>query len=328
MRKNRHALLTAAIAAGQFSCLADRPASVGTGAVTPAIAAEPVRLLTADAVCPLAAVAAFPGIGTAPETVAKPPAASIEQSVSCLYDDEARVTLPDGTRWSFYGYESEAEGACVAFLLPETKPPPEPGAQAYIISRKEVREARAAKQDVLTHLFGDQAPTVMRFNRLDPRFAYAGRKIWVPQLPDGRTEYAPLPEVYVPALKYPKYIVVDIKRQFMGLYECGSLIASFPISSGTKTRGPKGESYQTPTGLFRVLAKDADHESSKYPEPDGGAPMPHAVKFISSGYWFHGGDLVGYAASHGCIRLLYEDAPKVFAWADIGTPVRVSKSLD
>jgi len=37
-------------------------------------------------------------------------------------------------------------------------------------------------------------------------------------------------------------------------------------------------------------------------------------------YFLHGGILPSYDASHGCVRLIYENSIFVFNWAEIGTP--------
>jgi len=111
-----------------------------------------------------------------------------------------------------------------------------------------------------------------------------------------------------------------LDRQFAGAYEGGELVASYPMSSGK-------EGFRTPTGNYGVTKKDEDHVSSKYPEPDGGWPMPWALRFKGTLYWMHGGDLPGYPASHGCVRLFPRDAEALFSWAEIGTPVRVVRSL-
>jgi len=195
----------------------------------------------------------------------------------------------------------------------------EPESRDYVITKQDKDEAKKASKDVFAYLFGESAANVARFNRLDPHFAYVGRKIRVPELPP-ETVYTPMPERYEPALERPKFILIDLGKQFLGLYECGYLAASYPISSGQ-------ESHRTPAGDFAVLGKVVDHKSSVYPEPHGGAPMPHALRFRWWSYWIHGGDLVGYPASHGCIRVMYEDAKKIFAWAEIGVPVKIVKKL-
>jgi lipoprotein-anchoring transpeptidase ErfK/SrfK len=197
--------------------------------------------------------------------------------------------------------------------------PVEPESREYVVTKQDKEEAKKAGKDIFAYLFADSAANVSRFNRLDPRFAYVGRKIRVPELP-AETLYTPMPERYDPALQSPKYILIDLSKQFLGLYECGYLAASYPISSGQ-------ESHRTPAGDTSVMTKVVNHKSSVYPEPYGGAPMPHALRIRGWSYWIHGGDLVGYPASHGCIREMYDDAKKVFSWADIGTPVKIVKKL-
>ncbi len=199
-------------------------------------------------------------------------------------------------------------------------PPAEPKWTSHKVTAQEVRAARTAKTDVLTHVFGAKAANVARFNRLDARFVWAGRVLRVPDLPDGAV-YTPLPASYAPAASERKYILIDLGRQFLGAYENGRLAASYPISSGRSGHG-------TPPGNYRVTLKDADHASSVYPEPDGGWPMPWALRFRSSEYWIHSGDLVGYPASHGCVRMFDADAKALFGWAEVGTPVRVVRSFD
>jgi hypothetical protein len=201
-----------------------------------------------------------------------------------------------------------------------TAPPAEPSFTVRRVRRADIDAARAAGTDVFAHLFGDRAGAVARFNRLDPRFAWAGRRIRVPDLPAG-ADYVPLPAERPDLAGDEKAILIVLDRQFLGAYERGRLASSYPISSGK-------EGHETPTGRFRVTRKDADHASSRYPEPDGGWPMPWALRFYRSEYWIHGGDLVGHPASHGCVRLFPADAEALFAWAGIGTRVRILASLD
>lgn len=198
--------------------------------------------------------------------------------------------------------------------------PPEPRWTVHRVTRDEVRAAEAAGVTIYAHLFGVRASVVARFNRLDARFVRAGRRLRVPDLPAG-ADYVPLPARYPASDAEPRSILIVLDRQFLGAYEYGALVASYPVSSGR-------EGYATPTGTrFRVTRKDADHHSSVYPEPDGGWPMPWALRFYRSEYWIHGGELVGHPASHGCVRLFPEDAERLFGWAEIGTAVRVVRTL-
>lgn len=72
----------------------------------------------------------------------------------------------------------------------------------------------------------------------------------------------------------------------------------------------------TPTGLFRVRWKDADHVSNEYREP-----MPHAVFFTTTGIAFHEGALTG--GSHGCVHLSAADAKHYFDQLQHGAKVAV-----
>ena len=106
--------------------------------------------------------------------------------------------------------------------------------------------------------------------------------------------------------KLPQFILIDVDQQCLGLYEYGRLIHLFPISSGA--RG-------TPARAFVILSKEKDHYSTKYDN----AWMPYSLRLFGD-YFLHGGILPSYAASHGCVRLIYENAVFVYNWARIGTP--------
>ncbi len=198
---------------------------------------------------------------------------------------------------------------------PKVQMPAPPRVKAYTVTYKDILDAKKAGVDVYTHLYGAKANGVRRFNHLDPAYIWPGSVLQVPTLADG-DDYSPMPAFYPPAEQEAKYILVALNLQFMGLYEHGKLVASYPICSGKP-------GHSTPTLEFKVLDKNATLVSNKYPEPNGGAPMPWASAFLGTAYWFHGGDMVGYRASHGCVRMFKEDAEKLFAWDEIGTPGRI-----
>ena len=79
--------------------------------------------------------------------------------------------------------------------------------------------------------------------------------------------------------------------------------------------GRKG--HRTPTGVFTVLQKDKDHVSSTYK----GAKMPYMERLTWSGIALHAGNLPGYPASHGCIRLPLDFAHKLFSISHLGMVV-------
>jgi hypothetical protein len=118
-----------------------------------------------------------------------------------------------------------------------------------------------------------------------------------------------LPEYMEITSQLPQFILIDTGQQCLGLYEYGTLVKLFPISSGR---------HGTPTRKFVLLSKEKDHYSTEYDN----AWMPYSMR-IFGGYFIHGGILPSYPASHGCVRMIYENAIVVYNWAKVGTPGEV-----
>jgi len=112
----------------------------------------------------------------------------------------------------------------------------------------------------------------------------------------------------------PLVIVVSLNNQTVTAYDNGKVIAKSPISSGMN-------GHPTPTGIFSILEKNRSHFSNLY----GGAPMPFMQRLTNSGIALHAGDLPGYPASHGCIRLPYSFARNLFGITDVGARVIISE---
>ena len=72
--------------------------------------------------------------------------------------------------------------------------------------------------------------------------------------------------------------------------------------------------------MFAILEKNKDHRSSLYDD----AEMPNMQRITWNGIALHGGPLPGYAASHGCIRMPFGFAEKLFDRTRIGMRVIVS----
>jgi lipoprotein-anchoring transpeptidase ErfK/SrfK len=135
-------------------------------------------------------------------------------------------------------------------------------------------------------------------------------KIFVPL--DYSIEPKILPEFLSGAAKHEKYILIDRRQQYLGLYEWGDLKYVYPISSGTSKR--------TPLKKFVVSYMDETHNSTIYDQ----APMDHALH-IGNGYFIHEGIVPGYAASHGCIRIFPLHARFLFyQWAKPGIPGKIT----
>jgi hypothetical protein len=111
----------------------------------------------------------------------------------------------------------------------------------------------------------------------------------------------------------PILVYVDLGRQRATVYRNGVRIAVSTISSG-KT------GHDTPTGVFTILQKNKDHRSSTY----NNAPMPYMQRLTWKGVALHAGNLPGYPASHGCVRLPLEFAKLLFDNMPMGGTVVIA----
>jgi hypothetical protein len=111
----------------------------------------------------------------------------------------------------------------------------------------------------------------------------------------------------------PIMAIVSIKSQQVTFYDADGWILRAPVSTGVKER-------ETPAGVFAVVEKEKDHHSSMYDD----AWMPNMQRITWNGVALHGGPLPGYAASHGCVRMPYGFAEKLFDKTWIGMRVIIS----
>ncbi|MGA7012531.1 MAG: L,D-transpeptidase [Pseudolabrys sp.] len=111
----------------------------------------------------------------------------------------------------------------------------------------------------------------------------------------------------------PIMAIVSIKSQEVTFYDAEGWILRAPVSTGTTGR-------ETPAGIFAVIEKDKDHHSSLYDD----AWMPNMQRITWNGIALHGGPLPGHAASHGCVRMPYDFAEKLFDKTWIGMRVIIS----
>jgi hypothetical protein len=115
------------------------------------------------------------------------------------------------------------------------------------------------------------------------------------------------------APKGPIVMIVSLPEQLAYVYRNGVVIGVTTVSTGKK-------GHETPTGVFTILQKNADHYSSIY----DAAPMPYMQRLTWSGVALHAGRLPGYPASHGCVRMPYEFARLLYAESATGITVVVS----
>jgi hypothetical protein len=115
------------------------------------------------------------------------------------------------------------------------------------------------------------------------------------------------------ALGEPILAIVSIKTQMVTFYDADGWMMRAPVSTGVKDR-------ETPAGIFAVIEKDKDHHSTMYDD----AWMPNMQRITWNGVALHGGPLPGYAASHGCVRMPYGFAEKLFDKTRIGMRVIIA----
>jgi hypothetical protein len=111
----------------------------------------------------------------------------------------------------------------------------------------------------------------------------------------------------------PVLAVVSLHNQRITVYDANGWILRAPVSSGQRGR-------ETPAGIFSIIQKEAEHYSNLYDD----AFMPHMQRITWSGIALHGGALPGYPASHGCVRMPFDFAARLFDLTQIGLRVIVA----
>ena len=107
--------------------------------------------------------------------------------------------------------------------------------------------------------------------------------------------------------------MVSLREQKLDVYRGTGLVISSKVSSGKR-------GYDTKAGVFSILEKQRYHHSNLF----SGAPMPWMQRLTWSGTALHAGIVPGYPASHGCVRLPFSFAPKLFQITTLGENVVVT----
>jgi hypothetical protein len=128
----------------------------------------------------------------------------------------------------------------------------------------------------------------------------------------GRSE-RPIESIESRSAGEPIMAIVSLRDQRITVYDAKGWIMRAPVSSGQKGR-------ETPAGIFSVIQKEEDHYSNLYDD----AYMPHMQRITWSGIALHGGVLPGHPASHGCVRMPYDFAERLFDETTMGMRVIVA----
>jgi L,D-transpeptidase catalytic domain len=130
----------------------------------------------------------------------------------------------------------------------------------------------------------------------------------------GRSERS-VESIEVRSAGEPIMAIVSLRNQRITVYDAKGWILRAPVSSGQKGR-------ETPAGIFSIIQKVEEHYSNLYDD----AYMPHMQRITWSGIALHGGVLPGYPASHGCVRMPFDFAARLFDATAMGMRVIVAPS--
>jgi peptidoglycan hydrolase-like protein with peptidoglycan-binding domain len=130
---------------------------------------------------------------------------------------------------------------------------------------------------------------------------------------DARERSSAEQSIAAPDSAQPMTLIVSLNQQKIDVYRGITLITSARVSTGKP-------GHATKAGIFSILQKQRYHYSNMY----GSAPMPWMNRITWSGTALHAGVVPNYPASHGCIRLPYSFAPRLFKMTTVGENVIVS----
>jgi len=137
-------------------------------------------------------------------------------------------------------------------------------------------------------------------------------------------------------------VTIDLSQQKAYIFRDRENVGWTYVATGRR-------GYSTPTGTFRISEKIVDKRSNRYGmivdangrvvnsnataglhrvPPGGkfvGARMPYWMRLTGNGVGLHAGPIPrpGAPASHGCIRLPYSLATRLYSIAPVGTPVTI-----
>ncbi len=99
----------------------------------------------------------------------------------------------------------------------------------------------------------------------------------------------------------PLLAIIALAQQRVSIYGGSGKIMDAPVSTGAT-------GHETPAGIYSILEKEEEHHSNLYDD----ASMPFMERLTWTGLSMHAGVLPGYPASHGCTRLSWGFAQKLY----------------
>jgi hypothetical protein len=112
----------------------------------------------------------------------------------------------------------------------------------------------------------------------------------------------------------PIWIRVDLQRQTLSIFRAGHEIGSAVILFGANSK-------PTPVGVFPILEKQVDHQSTLYD-----AQMPYMLRLTGDGIAIHASRVRPGSATHGCIGVPLAFARLLYAQVKLGDKVAIVRS--
>lgn len=196
---------------------------------------------------------------------------------------------------------------------PATQPPPTPSNPgSHVVQRGETLFRIAVH-------YGITVDALRAANGISGNTIYTGQTLTIPGGTGGPVP-APAPDPVAnapqPTISSGKQIIVKLSEQKVYAYENGQLLRHFVVSTGLPA---------TPTvqGDFSIYIK---YNSQRMVGPGYDLPGVPWVMYFYQGYGLHGTywhNNFGSPMSHGCVNMRTPEAEWLYAWAPIGTAVRV-----
>jgi lipoprotein-anchoring transpeptidase ErfK/SrfK len=184
--------------------------------------------------------------------------------------------------------------------------PTNPAPVAYRSVAVKGGEGRKFLSQLKSEIGEEKMALLLKLNRLDAQHLRAGVTLLIPEKIDELNALSPFPDKLETGREIPKLILVSLRVQAFGAYEYGNLVRWGPTSTGKKAT-------PTPAGLYHTNWKSKATRSSI----NNDWLLPWYFNLDNQrGISFHQYDLPGYPASHGCVRLLEDDAAWIYGWAD------------
>jgi hypothetical protein len=174
------------------------------------------------------------------------------------------------------------------------------------VEYRKIRLSDPAWQQIRREMGSSAELLLRKINRMDERHLRRLSQVVAPtQLVDPLV-CSPFPLSLERAAEWPKLVLVSQRVQAFGAYQKGRLVRWGPVSTGV----PK---HPTPQNLYYTSWKSRRKVSSL----NRTWVMPWYVNLHTSmGVAFHQYAMPGKPDSHGCIRLLLEDAQWMYRWTD------------